>query len=110
MAATLTPLSAGIVVATLSLIAYDALLIRIENLAGGLDRLGAETIDAIAVAAPLWTPTMALAQGEPRLPHLRPDPDPTRTARAARSPHQSYFRLDDGTGMIRHPGEHSSGQ
>jgi biopolymer transport protein ExbB len=110
LAATLTPLSAGIVIATLSLIAYDALLIRIEKLAGGLDRLGAETIDAIAVAAPLSTPTMALAQGEPRPPHLRPDPDRSRTAGATRSPHQPYFRLDDGSGMIRHPGEHSSGQ
>ena len=67
LAATLTPLSAGIVIATLALVAYDALLIRIEKLAGGLDRLGAETIDAIAVAAPISTPTMALAHGEPRL-------------------------------------------
>ena len=106
-AATLTPLSAGIVIATLSLIAYDALLIRIEKLAGGLDRLGAETIDAIALAAPISTPTMALAHGEPRPTHLRPDSGRTGPASAARSPHQSYFRLDDGTGMIRHPGEHS---
>ena len=47
------PLSAGIVIATLSLVAYDALLIRIEKLAGGLDRLGAETIDAIALTSPI---------------------------------------------------------
>ena len=71
LASTLTPLSVGIVIATLSLIAYDALLIRIEKLAGGLDRLGAETIDAIAVAAPYTLPTMALAHGEPRPTHLQ---------------------------------------
>jgi biopolymer transport protein ExbB len=110
LAATLTPLSAGIVIATLSLIAYDALLIRIEKLAGGLDRLGAETIDAIAVAAPVSSPTLALAHGDPRPTQLRPDAGRNGPAGAARSPHQSYFRLDDGSGMIGHPGERSKGQ
>jgi biopolymer transport protein ExbB len=110
LAATLVPLSTGIVIATLSLIAYDALLIRIEKLAGGLDRLGAETIDAIALAAPFSSPTFALAHGEPRSAHLRPDAGRTGPAAPARSPHQSYFRLDDGSGMIGHPGERSKGQ
>jgi hypothetical protein len=109
-AATLTPLSAGIVIATLSLIAYDALLIRIEKLAGGLDRLGAETIDAIAMAAPVATPTMALASGEPRPTHLRAEPGRAGSVSSARSPHHPYFRLDDRTGMIRHTGEHGIGQ
>jgi biopolymer transport protein ExbB len=58
LAAALTPLSAGIIVATLALVAYDGLLTRIEKLAGSLDRLGAETIDAIALTAPISSPTI----------------------------------------------------
>jgi biopolymer transport protein ExbB len=109
LAATLTPLSAGIVIATLSLVAYDGLLIRIEKLAGGLDRLGAETIDAIAMAAPVTTPTLALAPGEPLSTHLRPETGRAGSPSSARSPHQPYFRLDDRTGMIRHDGEQGIG-
>jgi biopolymer transport protein ExbB len=108
LAPALAPLSAGVVLATLALIAYDALLIRIEKLASGLDHLGAETIDAIAVAVPYAAPTMVLAHGEPRATHLRPDAGRTGPGPAARSPHQSYFRQDDGTGLIRHPGENSN--
>jgi biopolymer transport protein ExbB len=52
LASTLVPLTSGVALATLALVAYDALVIRIERLAGMLDRLGAETIDAIAVAVP----------------------------------------------------------
>jgi biopolymer transport protein ExbB len=110
LAATLTPLSAGIVIATLSLVAYDALLIRIEKLAGGLDRLGAETIDAIAMAAPVSTPTLALASGEPRPSYLRPETGRAGSISSARAPHQPYFRLDDRTGMIRHAGDHGNDQ
>ena len=96
-------------IATLSLVAYDGLLIRIEKLAGGLDRLGAETIDAIAMAAPVSTPTLALAPGEPRTTHLRPETGRAGPSSPARSPHQPYFRLDDRTGMIKHVGEHGIG-
>src|SRR5262249_49733157 len=46
VAAALSPLSAGIVIAILALVAYDGLIARIETLSGALDRLGAETIDA----------------------------------------------------------------
>jgi biopolymer transport protein ExbB len=109
LAGALTPLCAGIVIATLSLVAYDGLLIRIEKLAGGLDRLGAETIDAIAMAAPVSIPTLALAPGEPRHASLRPDTGRAGSSSSARSPHQPYFRLDDRTGMIRHDGEHGIG-
>jgi biopolymer transport protein ExbB len=108
LATALTPLCAGIVIATLSLVAYDALLIRIEKLAGGLDRLGAETIDAIAMAAPVSTPTLALSAGEPRPTYLRPETGRAGSAPAVRSPHQPYFRLDDRTGMIRHAGDHGA--
>ena len=108
IAAALWPLAAGVVIATLALVAFDALLIRIEKLAGGLDRLGAETIDAIALTIPYSTPTIGLAQGEPRPAYSRVDPARGQPARGARPPHQSYFRVDDGSGMITHPAEHSS--
>ncbi len=49
LAETLYPLTTGIALATLALVAYDALFSRIEQLSGTLDRLGAETIDAIAM-------------------------------------------------------------
>jgi biopolymer transport protein ExbB len=54
----LTPLTAGLIIATLALVAYDGLLTRIEKLAGSLDRLGAETIDAIALTAPISSPSI----------------------------------------------------
>jgi len=110
LAATLTPLSTGIVIATLALVAFDALTIRIEKLAGGLDRLGAETIDAVALAAPISIPTMTLAASEPRAHHQRPGTGRAGAAYGARSPHQSYFRADEGTGMISHGAEHGDGQ
>ena len=110
LAATLTPLSVGIVLATLALVAYDALSIRIEKTAGGLDRLGAETIDAIALAAPIAAPAMTLATGEPRSSYLRPEVGRSGSVSGARSPHQAYFRLDEGTGTIRHTGEHGGGR
>ena len=49
LAGTLYPLTMGVAMATLALVAYDALFSRIEQLSGTLDRLGAETIDAIAM-------------------------------------------------------------
>src|SRR5260370_6512841 len=61
LAAALSPLSAGIIIATLALVAYDGLLTRIEKLAGALDRLGAETIDAIALTAPVSSPAITRA-------------------------------------------------
>ncbi len=50
LAAALSPLILGLTIATLALVAFDSLIIRIERLSGALDRLGAETIDAIAMA------------------------------------------------------------
>lgn len=52
LAGALAPLTTGIVLATLAIVAYDGLMARVERLIGDLDRLGAETIDAIAMAAP----------------------------------------------------------
>jgi biopolymer transport protein ExbB len=78
LAAALSPLSVGLIVATLALVAYDGLLTRIEKLAGSLDRLGTETIDAIAMSAP--APSQAIL--------LSP------VATNARTPHQSTSRRD----------------
>jgi biopolymer transport protein ExbB len=71
LAAALAPLSAGLILATLALVAYDGLLTRIEKLAGSLDRLGAETIDAIALSAPVSSPVITLspAPAQARTPH-----------------------------------------
>ncbi len=50
VAAALGPLSTGLIIATLALVAYDGVQSRVEQLAGALDRLGAETIEAIAMS------------------------------------------------------------
>lgn len=49
----LGPLTAGVALAILALVIYDGLVGRIEKFSGALDRLGAETIDAIAMSMPL---------------------------------------------------------
>jgi biopolymer transport protein ExbB len=45
-------MTAGVALAILALVAYDGLVGRVETLAGSLERLGAETIDAIAMSLP----------------------------------------------------------
>ncbi len=52
IAAALSPLTCGVVLSILALVAYDGLVARIEGLAETLDRIGIETIDTIAMAAP----------------------------------------------------------
>jgi biopolymer transport protein ExbB len=72
LATALTPLTVGVALAILALVAYDGLTGRIEKLAGILDRLGAETVDAIAMASPAETRTSehrAHAGGPLRSPH-----------------------------------------
>lgn len=66
LAAAITPLSTGLIIATLALVAYDGVLSRVEKLAGALDRLGAETIEAIAMSAPPAATPIAMA----RSPHF----------------------------------------
>jgi biopolymer transport protein ExbB len=66
LAAAITPLSTGLIIATLALVAYDGVQSRVEKLAGALDRLGAETIEAIALAAP--PPATPIAPA--RAPHF----------------------------------------
>jgi biopolymer transport protein ExbB len=62
LAAAITPLSTGLIIATLALVAYDGVQSRVEMLAGALDRLGAETIEAIALAAPPAATPIAAAR------------------------------------------------
>jgi biopolymer transport protein ExbB len=67
VARSLTTLTAGVGLAILSLVAYDGLSGRVEALAGALDRLGAEAVDAIAMSAPVEpkpSPNPAKIRGE----------------------------------------------
>lgn len=52
VASALAPLTSGVGLAILALVAYDGLVGRIETLSGELDRIGAEVVDAIVVATP----------------------------------------------------------
>ena len=91
LAAALSPLSAGIIIATLALVAYDGLHTRIEKQSGALDRLGAETIDAIALAAPISTPIITSGNAP------------------ARTPHQVLVRRDEAIGATSRSGHARSG-
>jgi biopolymer transport protein ExbB len=91
LAAALWPLTSAVALATLALVAYDGLAGRVEQLSDALDRVGAETIDAIALALPLpsehrQTPPPASTPADPtgpartphqvrlEVPHVRPSP------------------------------------
>jgi biopolymer transport protein ExbB len=73
IATALSPLTAGVAIAIVALVAYDGLMGRVEALAGTLERLGTETVDAIVLARP----------AEQRTPHARP-----AAGGAARTPRQ----------------------
>jgi biopolymer transport protein ExbB len=82
----LSPLTAGVALAILALVAYDGLVGRVETLIGALDRLGAETVDAIALATPpeprSGDPRLGIA-GLVRTPHqvrVEPSEHATRPA------------------------------
>jgi biopolymer transport protein ExbB len=109
LAGALAPLSTGIVVAILALVAYDGLLIRVEKLAGELDKLGAETVDAIAMAAPVYSPTVLLAPLAPSSAGSKPEPRLSSSVTPAKTPHQSYFRQDEGADFGRRLTQTESG-
>ena len=79
LAAALWPLTAGVALATLALVAYDGLTGRVEQLSDALDRIGAETIDAIALALPTAAESRTLSS---------PKAESHRPAGPARTPHQ----------------------
>jgi biopolymer transport protein ExbB len=76
----LSPLTAGIALAILALVAYDGLTGRVDKLAAALDRVGVETVDAIALSAP----------ADIRLAELRP-----HSAGLVRSPHSIRVEIPD---------------
>jgi biopolymer transport protein ExbB len=76
VAAALGPLTAGVALAILALVAYDGLAGRVEALTHDLDRLGAETVDAIAMTA------------APAVPESRPGGPRVGPTAPARTPHQ----------------------
>lgn len=69
LGAALAPLTAGVALAILTLVVYDGLVGRIETLVGALDRLGAETVDSIAMATPPEPRKGEPRQGKARGPH-----------------------------------------
>ncbi len=108
-ASALAPLTAGVAISILALVAYDGLIGRIEKLLGGLDRVAGETIDVVARYA--VAPTASTPHSEPRAaepPRSVPIYGATRVhereslppARRTPPPHQ--IRLD------QPPGEPSS--
>jgi biopolymer transport protein ExbB len=80
LAAAITPLSTGLIIATLAIVAYDGVLTRVEKLAGALDRLGAETIEAIATSAPPSAAPIAMAR-QPHFAKHRKDEEATAARR-----------------------------
>jgi biopolymer transport protein ExbB len=109
LAAALTPLSVGIIIAALALVLYDGLLTRIEKLAGALDRLGAETIDAIALTAPVSSPAMTLAHVAARTSAATTDLAPVRSSLPARTPHQPALRRETQSDSTIRSGQEETG-
>jgi biopolymer transport protein ExbB len=109
LASALSPLCTGIVIATLALVAYDGLIARIEKLAGALDRLGAETIDAIAmttpVSSPLLTFSSARSQGRP----ARVDHTAAGEPAQVRAPHLPQLHGDERRAQVARPDRDSAG-
>ena len=80
LAGALAPLTAGVALAIVALLAFDGLTVRVEGLAADLDRIGAETIDAIALA----TPVVHAASPSP-ISRLAPAPTPPPSPARSRS-------------------------
>lgn len=92
LALALSPLTAGVALGILALVAYDGMMGRVEALAGTLDRLGAETVDAIAMATPVPAeprPAASMASGS-ATGEVRAHP-----GAAMRSPHPIRVEIPD---------------
>ena len=81
LGAALSPLTAGVALAILALVVYDGLAGRIETLVAALDRLGAETVDSIAMATPPEPRKGEPRHATPRGPHSIRLDTPTPAAR-----------------------------
>jgi biopolymer transport protein ExbB len=109
LAGALSSLTLGITIATLALVAYDALSVRIERLSGFLGRLGAETIDAIAMTAPATVPGL-LDTGTTRRAHEVHAGHAGVPARVhATRPDEPHIRRSDDTLRRAGKGNHGRG-
>jgi biopolymer transport protein ExbB len=88
----LIPLTSGVALAILALVAYDGLVGRVEKLANAIDRLGAETVDAIAMAASNEPSHQTQTQT-----HVHPRPIESRRVVHGpfRGPHQIRVEIPD---------------
>jgi biopolymer transport protein ExbB len=87
------PFTAGVALATLALVAYDAFAGKVEALSSALDRIGAETIDAIALALPndpprLRSTTISAPSSGMSLGAAATDDGPSSPSSSGRTPHQ----------------------
>jgi biopolymer transport protein ExbB len=80
LAAALNPLIGGVALATLALVVYDGLAGKVEALSSALDRLGAETADAVAIAS---------------ITEARADDRRARVVGPARTPHQVRVEIPE---------------
>jgi biopolymer transport protein ExbB len=94
-------LTAGIVIATLALVAYDGLQCRVEKLTSSLDRVGAETIEAIALAAPISPPPLSLRGSPVRTAPPASSGETDGVRRSAASPHHPHVRPNDAASSSR---------
>ena len=91
LAQAIGPLTTGVALATLALVAYDAFAGKVEALSAALDRIAAETIDAIALSLPndpprnRPAPTSSMSLGSAS----DNEAPPSTTSGPARTPHQS---------------------
>jgi biopolymer transport protein ExbB len=78
LGSSLIPLTSGVALAILALVAYDGLVGKVEKLANAIDRLGAETVDAIAMSATPEPMASSLSSSPSRLEVRRPMQGPFR--------------------------------
>ena len=81
----LVPLTSGVALSILALVVYDGLVGRVEKLANAIDRLAAETVDAIAMSS----------QPEPTLAANRPVEVRRGPHGAIRGPHPIRVEIPD---------------
>jgi len=84
------PLTSGVALAIMALVGYDGLIGRVEKLSSAIDRLGAETVDAIAMATPHEP-----AAPSPNSIHPRPIETRRVTQGPFRGPHQIRVEIPD---------------
>jgi len=101
LAGALNHLSTGIIIATLALVAYDGLQSRIEKLTTALDRVGAETIDAIALTAPVFTPALPLRGSLVRGAPADSGSENDGVRRSVPTPHLPHIRRDEAADLSK---------